>query len=148
MHEDLQTRFPSYGGNEKMLSLSNLLHPALKGNILYIFGLYYITLQQLVIEEEGTPEEVDLDNPSMLEDSDDEEQMFINQCSLGMATQLTPNAESPIQREREINLYRATPNLPKTVDVLNFWKDNAKNYSLLVKVVRKYFCVHATSTSS
>jgi uncharacterized protein involved in exopolysaccharide biosynthesis len=52
-----------------------------------------------------------------------------------MNTQLaaTPNAESSIQRE--INMYRASPILPKTVDVLNFWRDNAKNYPMLVKVV-------------
>jgi hypothetical protein len=55
----------------------------------------------------------------MLEDSDDEEQLLINQCSQGMAPQLSPNAEASIQSE--INLYRVTPNLPKTGDVLNFW---------------------------
>jgi hypothetical protein len=91
-------------------------------------------LEQLVIGEEGTPEEVGLNNVIILKDSDDEEQMLINQCSQGMATQSASNAESPIQRE--INLYHALPNLPKNVDVLNYWKDNAKNYPLLVKVVR------------
>ncbi len=148
MYEDLQTRFPQYGGTDKILAFANFLHPALKGAVLFNIGLYNTTIEKLVIEEEGTPEEVGLDNAIMVADSDDEEQMLINACSQGMNTQLaaTPNAESSIQRE--INMYRASPILPKTVDVLNFWRDNAKNYPMLVKVVRRIFCIQATSTSS
>jgi hypothetical protein len=63
-----------------------------------------------------------------------------------MATVAAPHAESPMQRE--INQYRALPILGKNADVLVFWKDNAKNFPLLSKVVRKYFCIQATSTSS
>ncbi len=131
---------------DKILAFSNFLHPALKGDILFSIGLYYTTMEQVVIEEEVTLEELGLDNAIMLEDSDDEEQMLINQCSQGTTTQSAPNAESPIQRE--INLYQASPNLPKNVDVLNLRKDNSKNYPKLVRVVRKYFCIQSTSTSS
>ena len=145
MFEDLKSRFPAYGGQDKILAFSNFLHPALKGNILYKIGLYNTTLEQLVIEEEGTPEEVGLDQAIVVDD-EDEEQMMINLCSQGMATGSTQNYESPIQRE--INLFRATPNLPRTTDVLNFWKENCKNYPMLSKVVRKLFCIQATSTSS
>ena len=50
--------------------------------------------------------------------------------------------------QREINQYDAIPLVTKNVDVLKFWKENAKSFPLLVKVVQKYFCIQSTSTSS
>jgi hypothetical protein len=41
-------------------------------------GLFNITIEQHVIEEEGTPKEVGLDHATA---EDDEEQMLINKCS-------------------------------------------------------------------
>lgn len=145
MYEDLKARYPQYGATDKILAFSNFLHPGLKGSILFKIGLYNTTLELLRLEEEGTPEEVGLDQAMAL-DSDDEEQQLINACSQGMASTSVLGSESPMQRE--INQYRAMPLVTKNVDVLNFWKENAKTFPLLVKVVRKYFCIQSTSTSS
>ena len=145
MAQDLKVRYPKFGAEDKVLAFSNFLHPGLKGTVMYSIGMYNTTLERLVNEEEGTPEDVAL-NQAVMEDSDDEEQMLLNQMSQGMASVAAPHAESPMQRE--INQYRALPMLGKNADVLGFWRDNAKNYPLLCKVVRKYFCIQATSTSS
>ena len=75
MYEDLKARYPQYGATDKILAFSNFLHPGLKGSILFKIGLYNTTLELLRLEEEGTPEEVGLDQAMAL-DSDDEEQLF------------------------------------------------------------------------
>ncbi len=145
MAKDLKVRYPKYGAEDKVMAFCNFLHPGLKGTVMYTIGMYNTTIERLIIEEEGPPEDVGL-NQALVEDSDDEEQMLLNELAQGMATVAAPHAESPMQRE--INQYRALPMLGKNADVLVFWKDNAKNFPLLSKVVRKYFCIQATSTSS
>jgi hypothetical protein len=55
----------------KVLEFSNFLHPGLKGTIIFSIGLYSWTIDQLVIEGEGTLQKFGLDH-AIVEDFDDE----------------------------------------------------------------------------
>ena len=144
MIADLQTRYPGYGTADKLLAYTNLLHPGLKGGVLYQMGKYNGIIEQLINEEEGAPEAAGLDDAIAI-DSDDEEQRMILESTQAMMIAPTTN-ESPLTTE--INQYRKLPILPMTVDILAFWRDNQRTFPMLAKIVKRYFCIQSTSCSS
>ena len=129
---------------DKVLEYTNLLHPGLKGGVLFNVGKYSGTIEQLITEEEGAPEAVGLDEAIAI-DSDDEEQRMILESTQAMNSAPVTN-ESPLTLE--FNQYRKLPILPMTVDVLKFWQEHERAFPMLAKIVKRYFCQQATSCSS
>ena len=146
MFNDLEKRYPNYGSGEKAYSYTHLLHPGQKGTILYQLSIFNQTCKLMIEdEEEGSPEEVGL-NVAINVDSDDEEQQMLASMSQAMP-KANPNDDSPMMQE--IVSYISGGLLPgKNLDVLAYWKNHAKQFPLLAKVVKKYFCIQSTSCSA
>ena len=144
MFDDLKARYPNYGCDDKLLAYGNLLHPALKGSVLFQNGRYNSTIEQLITEEEGVPEAAGLDVAIDI-DSDDEEQRMILEATQAMNVVPASN-ESPLTVE--FNQFRKLPILPMTVNVLSFWKEHQRTFPMLAKIVKRYFCIQSTSCSS
>lgn len=144
MFDDLKARYPNYGCDEKLLAYGNLLHPALKGGVLFAHGRYNSTIEQLITEEEGVPEAAGLDVAIDI-DSMDEEQRMILEATQAMNVVPVSN-ESPMTTE--FNQFRKLPILPVTVNVLQFWKEHQKTFPMLAKIVKRYFCIQSTSCSA
>lgn len=99
----------------------------------------------LIMDEEGAPEEVNLDEAMNL-DEEDEEQAMLIQASQGMMEERRSET-SPL--EKEWLEYRAGGLvISKNLDVLNWWSIHEKQFPLLAKITRKYLCVQATSCSA
>ena len=102
----------------------------------------------MIANEEGLPKATRAEtlDEAVLIDPDDDDEMLIAQMSqddepLGDLTQ-----ESPMNKE--LAMYLNTPKAPTSIDVLEYWRINEHQFPLLSKVVKKYFCVQATSCSS
>eukprot|EP00092_Neocalanus_flemingeri_P041387 GFUD01045066.1.p1 GENE.GFUD01045066.1~~GFUD01045066.1.p1 ORF type:complete len:178 (-),score=35.71 GFUD01045066.1:80-613(-) len=50
--------------------------------------------------------------------------------------------------KREIHFYQAEPLLDRDCDPLDWWRERRSKYPNLVRLVRKYLCVPATSTQA
>ena len=145
LHGDIDKRYPRYGCEEKAFAYAHLLHPGQKGTILFKVGLWQSTIDMLIMDEEGAPEEVNLDEAMNL-DEEDEEQAMLIQASQGMMEERRSET-SPL--EKEWLEYRAGGLvISKNLDVLNWWSIHEKQFPLLAKITRKYLCVQATSCSA
>ena len=145
MHTDIERRYPRYGCEDKLFALTHLLHPGQKGTILFKVGLFQPTIDQLITEEEGAPIEAGLD-VGMNFDEDDEEQAMLMQASQGMIEERRLD-QTPL--EKEWNEFRAGGLVAgKNLDVLLWWSQHEKQFPMLSKIVRKYFCIQATSCSA
>lgn len=148
MGKDLEKRFPNYGSNEKAYAYSHMLHPGQKGTILYQQGIFNQTLQKMVEDEENTtPQDVGLDVAMHVQsDDEDEEQAMLASMSQAMPK---PNTSDDSPMTKEMIAFINGGLLPgKNLDVMAYWKAHEKEFPLLAKVVRKYFCIQSTSCSS
>lgn len=147
MSKDMEKRFPKYGGNEKVYSYCHLLHPGQKGTILYQLGEYQTTVNSLLADEENAPAEAGLDVAMHVEsDEEDEEQAMLASMSQNLP-KTAQNEDTPMMKE--ILAYMSGGLVPgKNLDVLGFWKIHEKQFPLLAKVVKKYFCIQSTSCSA
>ena len=134
MRNDLEKRFPNYGSGEKVYAYTHLLHPGQKGTILYQQNIYNATCQSLCEDEEKlVPEEVGLDVAMVDSDDEDEEQAMLASMSQAMP-RANQNDDSPMMQE--IVSFISGGLLPgKNLDVLAYWKQHAKQFPLLAKVV-------------
>ena len=135
MRNDLEKRFPNYGSGEKVYAYTHLLHPGQKGTILYQQNIYNATCQSLCEDEEKlVPEEVGLDVAMVDSDDEDEEQAMLASMSQAMP-RANQNDDSPMMQE--IVSFISGGLLPgKNLDVLAYWKQHAKQFPLLAKVVK------------
>ena len=79
-------------------------------------------------------------------DDEDEEQAMLASMSQAMP-RANQNDDSPMMQE--IVSFISGGLLPgKNLDVLAYWKQHAKQFPLLAKVVKKYFCIQSTSCSA
>ena len=123
---DLNKRYPHYGLDDKIFSYSHLLHPGQKGTVAHNIGVYKNLLQNLVNDEEGTPESVGLDAAIIdPEEEMDEITQMLTQNAAAMDVPIIATNVSPM--EQELLHYRGAGLMKgKDLDVLAFWKLNAK----------------------
>ena len=122
-----------------------ILNPALKGFLVKDAGLYEKTVKEMIRREEGAPEPPAALNEAIPIDMDDEDDFMISQCTQGSAP-TAGAAESPMTTE--LNLYMSIPKSSATIDILQFWHAHEKQFPSLAKVVKKYMCIQASSSSS
>jgi hypothetical protein len=147
MAKDLEKRFPNYGANEKAYAYSHLLHPGQKGTILYQLSIYNQTVQKMLEDEETATAETGLDVAmQVLDEEEDEEQAMLASMSQNMPK---PNNNDDTPMMKEVIAFINGGLVPgKNLDVLAYWKNHEKQFPLLARVVRKYFCIQSTSCSS
>ena len=70
---------------------------------------------------------------------------MISQCTQGSAP-----TEGTVESlmTTELNLYMSIPKSSATIDILQFWHAHEKQFPSLAKVVKKYMCIQASSSSS
>ena len=147
MSTDLEKRFPNYGSGEKAYAYTHLLHPGQKGTILYQQSIWNQTCQMMIEEEEGAPDQdAGLDQAMQVDSDEDEEQAMLASMSQAMPKG-NPTDDSPMMQEI-VSFVSGGLVSGKNLDVLLYWKQHEKQYPLLAKVVRKYFCIQSTSCSA
>ena len=111
-----------------------MLHPDQKGTILYQLSIFNITLQKMVEEEENTPIEFGLDVAMHVQsDSEDEEQAMLASMYEAIPKPNT-SEDSPMAKEMIAFLNRRL--IPgKNLDVMAYWKNHVKRFSLLAKLI-------------
>ena len=122
-----------------------ILNPALKGFLVRDAVLYDLTVKEMIKREEGVPEPPAAMNEAIVFDIDDEDDFMISQCTQGSEPAATGSAESPTT---ELNLYMSIPKSSATIDILQFWHAHEKQFPSLARVVKKYMCIQASSSSS
>ena len=108
--------------------------------------MYDKTLKKMIRREEGVPEPPAVMNEAIIVDIDDEDDFMISQITQGTEPAATGSAKS--QMTMELNLYMSTPWISATCDILQYWHANEKQFPSLAKVVKKYMCIQASSSSS
>ena len=96
-----------------------------------------------MVKEEEPPAPGSGHDDGMILDDEDEEQMMVSQ-----ALEVAPVAGDKSPLVQELEAYRRAPQVPIKVDVLQYWIMHAKEFPMLAKLVRKYFCIQASSCSS
>ncbi len=151
MIEKLAKRFPQCGTLNKIYAFGALLHPFYRGHILAEFSAQTFKNQiEQFIKDNQTQEAEDL-NRARVEDEEEEDednytieakirfQMRSSQANQASQS-LFDSAISPL--ELEVNRYQTMSDIPPSnVDVLAWWKANAKEFPLLAKAARKYLCI-------
>ncbi len=157
MNEILTKRFPQCGTLNKIYAFGALLHPFYRGNILAEFSAQTFKYQIEHFIKDNQAQEVENLNRVRIEDEDEEEDDYTIEAKIrsqmrssqaNQASQsLFDSAISPL--ELEVNRYQTMSDIPpSTVDVLAWWKANAREFPLLAKAARKYLCIQASSASS
>ena len=135
MTNDLEKRFPKNGSGEKAYAYTHLLHPGQKGTILYQQSIFNETCKSLCQDEESAPIEAGLDVGMNLDsDEEDEEQAMLASMSQGMPKP-NQNDDSPMMQEI-VSYMSGGLMLGKNLDVLTYWKQHAKQFPLLAKVIQ------------
>ena len=142
MLADMNKRWPNQGCDDLSYAISHILHPGLRGFVLLKKNLYQHIGDEMVKEEEP-PAPGSGNDEAMILDEEDEEQMMVSQ-----ALEVGPVASDKSPLIQEFEAYRRAPQVPIKVDVLQYWKMHAKEFPMLARLVRKYFCIQATSCSS
>ena len=83
---------------------------------------------------------------TMYIDPDDEDAMMIAEMTQNQDEATNIPNESAMAKE--IALYMSTPRSHPAADILEYWRVNEHQFPLLAKVVKKYFCLQASSASS
>ena len=73
-------------------------------------------------------------------------EVIINENALASIQEASESLIPQTKLEAELAAYQCMPNnLLPTVDVLNWWRKNAKRFPLLARAAKKYLAVQATS---
>ena len=105
-----------------------------KGTILYQQSIFNETCKSLCQDEESAPIEAGLDISMNLDsDEEDEEQAMLASMSQAMPNP-NQNDDSPMMQKIVSYMSRELI-LGKNLDVLAYWKQHAKQFPLLAKVI-------------
>ena len=107
---------------------------------------YNSSIKEMIENEEGAKPDkpVDLNERANFE-TEDPEAALTAQCTQVMVGTQETNV-SPMTKEWK--RFEQIPHIDKESDVLAWWSMHEKQLPLLARVVKKYFCVQASSCSS
>ena len=144
---DLNARFKSNCTLMYEPAVCCILNPALKGFLVKDAGQFEKTVKEMIRREEGEPEAPSAMNEAMVVTHDENDDDFLI-SQMTQHLEPTPAGTADSQMNIELNLYMSTAKSLASCDILEFWRVNEKQFPSLAKVVKKYFCIQASSSSS
>ena len=146
MYNDLVQRFPQNLTQNYIIATTSILNPALKGFLVKESGNLDTALARIILAEEGAAEVTVAANMNdAVVDSDDEDAMMIAELTQRQTVETVIPTESPMSKE--LALYMSLLLAKASADVLEYWHVNEHPFPLLARVVKKYFCIQASSSS-
>ena len=166
LRDQLNERFPKFGGNKELNCMGNYLNPTLKGIHLKETKLFEET-KDLMEEKLGDwkKEGEGLDNPTEEDDSEPpkkisptemlkrkmkqkEEESRGIRITIRRSSVFSNSAESQSRFKQECFLYENLPDAPADINQLEWWKSHQEQFPLLSHLVRVVFAVPAASSKS